>query len=173
MRRLGDVKMLGAVLGFGFDFYGNSKGYPHGFNGKRQDAAIFGEGNAYDFGARMYDPRMYDPRIGRWITVDAMAIEREWLSPYNYVQNSPIIRIDPDGNLDDNIEIEKSTGKITITETNGPDVVRLMDKGKVLNQYSYGADESFTTDNSVTLNGRWRETYSNNTTQSTNGAAIN
>lgn len=30
-----------------------------------------------------------------------MASEREWLSPYNFVQNNPMLMLDPDGMLDD------------------------------------------------------------------------
>ena len=49
-----------------------------------------------DFGARMYDPI-----LGRWWSVDPLAEQRNWLSPYNFVQNNPIVRVDPTGALDD------------------------------------------------------------------------
>ena len=48
-----------------------------------------------DFGARMYDPVLC-----RWWSVDPLAHIREWLSPYNFVQNNPIIRVDPAGAVD-------------------------------------------------------------------------
>ena len=51
--------------------------------------------NYYDFGARMYDMQ-----IGRWTSVDPMAHVRNWLTPYNYVSNNPITRVDPTGELD-------------------------------------------------------------------------
>lgn len=35
------------------------------------------------------------------MSVDPMASERSWLTPYNFVQNNPVLRIDPDGRLDD------------------------------------------------------------------------
>lgn len=64
----------------------------YGFNGKREDKEIYGEGNAYDYGARMYDPR-----IGRWMSVDPLQSKYPSMSPYNFVGNMPIRAVDPDG----------------------------------------------------------------------------
>lgn len=33
--------------------------------------------------------------------MDPLADQREWLSPYNFVQNNPILRVDPNGMLDE------------------------------------------------------------------------
>jgi len=48
--------------------------------------------NTYDF-----DSRHYDPILGRFLGIDALAEESEDWSPYNYVENSPMNLIDPDG----------------------------------------------------------------------------
>jgi RHS repeat-associated protein len=64
----------------------------YGFNGKEVDSEINGNGNAYDFGARMYDAR-----LGRWWSVDPLVMRYLHLSPFNYTNNQPIVAIDPDG----------------------------------------------------------------------------
>jgi len=56
----------------------------YGFTGKEQD----GNGLQY-FGARYYSPE-----TGRFISVDP---ELEYFSPYLYVGNNPLTRVDPDG----------------------------------------------------------------------------
>jgi len=66
--------------------------YRYGFNGMEKDDEFKGEGNSYDFGARMYDSR-----IGRWLSVDPLAANYVDLTPYCFVGNRPIIAIDPDG----------------------------------------------------------------------------
>lgn len=69
------------------------KEYRFGFNGKESDNEIYGDKNAYDFGARMYDSR-----IGRWFSVDK--IVKPHLSSYQFGAGNPIIFIDPDGNTE-------------------------------------------------------------------------
>lgn len=56
-----------------------------------KDDELKGEGNSYDFGARMLDPR-----IGRWFSTDN--ITKPELSPYLFSANSPTNFADPDGN---------------------------------------------------------------------------
>jgi RHS repeat-associated protein len=58
------------------------------FTGKERDT----ETGWDDFGARYYDAR-----IGRWLQVDPMTEKYPFLSPYNYVDNSPPKYIDRDG----------------------------------------------------------------------------
>jgi len=72
--------------------HGSSNSYRYGFNGKELDNEIKGEGNSYDFGARMYDPR-----VGRWFKSDPMEMKFPSWSTYSYSANNPIFYIDPNG----------------------------------------------------------------------------
>jgi RHS repeat-associated protein len=64
----------------------------YGFNGKEVDSEINGNGNAYDFGARMYDSR-----LGRWWSVDPEYTSFLNESPYSALRNNAISCIDKDG----------------------------------------------------------------------------
>ncbi|MDE5420601.1 RHS repeat-associated core domain-containing protein [Ancylomarina sp. DW003] len=52
-------------------------------------------------GLYYYGARYYASWLCRFVSVDPLSIERQWLTPYNYVQNNPINRIDPTGALDE------------------------------------------------------------------------
>jgi RHS repeat-associated protein len=78
-----------------------SDDYDYGFNGKLKDNEVKGNGNSYDYGARMLDPR-----IGRWFSPDALEYQYPGFSPYNFVKNNPVTSVDPDGNW-----VEEHTNK--------------------------------------------------------------
>ena len=64
---------------------------PYRFNGKELDPET---GNYY------YGARYYNPVWGIWLGVDPLPGNNPHLTPYNFVSNNPIMRIDPNG-LDD------------------------------------------------------------------------
>jgi RHS repeat-associated protein len=66
--------------------------YRYGFNGKENDNDVKGEGNQQDYGMRIYDPR-----LGKFLSVDPIASEFPWNSPYSYAENDPVNFIDLDG----------------------------------------------------------------------------
>jgi RHS repeat-associated protein len=61
--------------------------------------------NTIDFGWRQYDPA-----IARWNVVDPLADRRHWMTPFNYVQNNPLSRFDPNGLTD--FTLNKKTGEV-------------------------------------------------------------
>ncbi len=80
---------------FGMDLVNrtwNSIGYRYGFNGKEMDNDIYGRGNIYDYGFRIYNPR-----IGKFLSVDPLSPKYPWYTPYQFAGNKPIAAIDLDG----------------------------------------------------------------------------
>jgi len=71
---------------------GTAEGYGFGFNGKLKDNDISGNGNIYDYGARIYNPR-----IGKFLSVDPMIYTYPMLTPFQFASNSPISGVDLDG----------------------------------------------------------------------------
>jgi len=70
----------------------SSAEYRFGFNGMEYENELYQPGNAYDFGARVYDGR-----IGRWFSVDPYRAKYPDLTPYAFSGNSPLFIIDPNG----------------------------------------------------------------------------
>uniref|UniRef100_UPI0039A68722 RHS repeat-associated core domain-containing protein n=1 Tax=Ornithobacterium rhinotracheale TaxID=28251 RepID=UPI0039A68722 len=111
--------------------------FKHKFNGKELQP----ETGLYDYGARLYLPD-----IGRWMNVDPLAEKYSNVSPYAYVNNNPIMLIDPDGRMavppDDYIFNEKGD-YVRTDKTNKPDriVIENSSTGKVEGTYNF-ADPS-------------------------------
>lgn len=64
---------------------------PYLFNAKEFDE----ETGLYYYGARYYDPR-----LSLWMSGDPLGEKNPHLSPYNFVSNNPLNRIDPLGLTD-------------------------------------------------------------------------
>jgi len=89
----------------------NRSSYFFGFGSKEKDNEIKGEGNSYDFGARIYDPR-----LGRWLSLDPLMAKYPGMSPYIYTANNPILYIDQDGK-DYGVYVNHDTKTIIVKQT--------------------------------------------------------
>jgi RHS repeat-associated protein len=88
-----------------------SGGYRFGFNGKEITNEISGQGNSYDFGARMLDTR-----VGRWFIIDPMFEKQPDQSNYKSFLNCPLVFADPDGKDEyERIIIYNEKGQVILT----------------------------------------------------------
>jgi len=66
--------------------------YRYGFGNQEMDNEIKGHGNSYS-----YTFRMYDPRLVRWLSIDPLARQFPFYTPYQFAGNSPIRNVDLEG----------------------------------------------------------------------------
>lgn len=93
---------------------------------------------------------------GRFVSIDPLTEKMPGWSPYSYGFDNPVQYTDPTGmepegsfGVNDKIDIDKKTGKVTITAAAGDDVVRIMNGGKVESSYTYGKNASFKAENKI------------------------
>ncbi len=103
------------------DFYLLNNPYGFHFNGKENDQEIYGSGNSYDYGERMYDPR-----LGRIPSIDPLRKRFPNESNYMYCSNNPIFYTDNNG--------EQKITFIEVTDKKGnKSIVKIVDENKVRN----------------------------------------
>ncbi len=79
---------------FGMEMVGRTSGadnYRYGFNGK-EDNREWGNQLIQDYGFRLYNPA-----IGKFLSVDPLAPDYPWYTPYQFAGNGPITNVDLDG----------------------------------------------------------------------------
>ncbi len=73
----------------------SSSSYRYGYNqGSEKDDEISGEGNSF---TTFY--RQGDTRLLTWWSVDPMAAQQPWQSPYSYMNGNPVLLNDPNGDF--------------------------------------------------------------------------
>src|SRR5690554_4068460 len=97
----------------------------------------------YDFNAKEHQPelglnwhdyhaRNYDASLGRWMNVDPLGEIAPDRTPYHFVSNNPINRIDPNGLTD--YKVNKKTGEVNRVgnPNDDPDrILRTNSKGEI------------------------------------------
>ena len=110
---------------------------PYRFNGKELDPET---GNYY------YGARYYNPRTSIWLSVDPMSDQSPGLTPYNFVSNNPVMRVDPTGMLDDEWDYNLKTRELTwVSDKGGSETqyVNIKDGDQQVAQTSVSGDKVY------------------------------
>jgi RHS repeat-associated protein len=107
----------------------------------------FGYDSRYTFSAKEKDDetqysyfgaRYYDSDLSVWLSVDPMADNTPYQTPYMYCSGNPVMRIDPDGN--DDFTIDKESGDVKLvkkTDDKTDRVVKTYASGKRKGEVKY------------------------------------
>jgi len=107
---------------------GSSNDYRYGYSGMEKDDEVKGDGNSYDFGARMYDTR-----TGRWWSLDEKAGKYVSISPYVFCLDSPLLFKDPDGK--DVVLYDVAGKKVATISKAGTIIEKGMENSPILKSY--------------------------------------
>jgi RHS repeat-associated protein len=167
----------------------SSPSYRYGFNGKEKQDELHGNsGDAYDFGARIYDAR-----LGRWLSVDPEFKRYPFLTPYCGLGNAPIVFIDPGGDIlivaftneserlqiqaelqkltNDKVEIQ-ANGVVKLTSSNQNPSKKLVNGTQLLRDVS-GHNLTTTITFSATMIGSSAEPVNQKNSQNGTGSDVN
>ena len=111
------------------------KNTPYRFNAKELDE----ETGLYYYGAGYYNPM-----TSVWLSVDPLAHKSPNQTPYHFVSNNPIMRIDPDGRTEFNVD--KETGTITKVSPKGGDETDYYNVGTTNGEGNFETDQTITID---------------------------
>ena len=106
-------------------------GYKYGFNGKEKADEIYGEGNNYDFGNRMYNAS-----LGRWFSLDHK--ENIGWSSYNFAVDNPIRYMDKEGDIQ-----RDPNGKIIFTPIAQMSFLGVANAKELRKRFDGGGSQSF------------------------------
>jgi len=114
-----------------------------------KDDDWYEKGDAYDFGARMYDSR-----TGRWQSRDPLAEKYPYLSPYVGMGNKPLVYVDVDGR---DIYIYSIKGELMIQIKSDKNIAFIVRKGKedIMSQHIHVVENFSMSNRSKELSYQW------------------
>jgi RHS repeat-associated protein len=141
--------------------------YAYGLKMPARNYSADVEGNRYQFTGHQFDgetnyeyhgARYYNRELGRYMSVDPLAVQRMSLTPYNYVSCNPVMRIDPDGALDTKF-VDDEGNTIVETDDKSKEVFVIHEKDKDSFIQDLGANAESHKDKIVSENNKLGEKY--------------
>jgi RHS repeat-associated protein len=112
-----------------------SEKYGYGFQNQERDDEMKGEGNSYDFGARIYDNR-----LSRWLSVDKFGNIYPNISGYVFALNAPIKVIDYGGFTP--VGFEQLLKELTTSTQNLYNVEKIVGQSKSVQKMLMGIESA-------------------------------